>query len=105
MSELPLTLVMEIELSAAAHKRDVADGFAKLREQLLPPIQESQEAALQRMLMNMHPAQQMRMHADMLGASAQGLYWAGIQGNSAPSTFTNCWASTSAWFGPYRPWF
>jgi hypothetical protein len=34
--DLPLTLQMEIDISADAHKREIAEGFAKAREKLLP---------------------------------------------------------------------
>lgn len=33
---LPLHLQMEIDIHAGMHKRDVAEGFAKLRKKLMP---------------------------------------------------------------------
>ena len=39
---LPLAIQMQIELSVAAHKREVTEGFARLRAKLLPePKQEA----------------------------------------------------------------
>jgi hypothetical protein len=34
--ELPLEIQMQIDLTAAAHKREIAEGFAKLRAKLTP---------------------------------------------------------------------
>jgi hypothetical protein len=42
---LPITLQMEIDLSAAAHKREIAEGFAKLRAKLLPPMEKDNAMA------------------------------------------------------------
>ena len=47
--ELPLTLQMEIDLSVMAHKRELAEGFAKLRERVLPPEAESDAAFWRRL--------------------------------------------------------
>jgi hypothetical protein len=49
---LPLNLQMEIDISAAAHKREIAAGFARLRERLLPPEEPSPLASLMNALGN-----------------------------------------------------
>lgn len=55
--KLPLMLQMEIDISAAAHKREVAEGFATLRKKLIPPEPERRgnpyDAYLQDALLNM----------------------------------------------------
>lgn len=47
---LPLEIQMQIDLTAAAHKREIAEGFAKLRGRLLPePSPDPMRAAMQSM--------------------------------------------------------
>lgn len=81
---LPLDIQMQIDLSAMAHSREIAEGFAKARERLLPAIPESPLALWQRMLMNAAPALQGGMHPGLLGANAQGLFWAQSQNFGIP---------------------
>lgn len=52
--DLPLLLQMELELSVAAHKRDLKEAFDKARERLGPPEkQRANDAAwIQSALMN-----------------------------------------------------
>jgi hypothetical protein len=79
---IPLTIQMEIDLSAAAHQRDIAAGFAKLRKKLLPePAPDPMRAFMY--AMNNAAAWGSMMHQNQL-APANGLYPSQLQmANSA----------------------
>lgn len=49
---LPRHIQMEIDLSAAAHQREIAEGFAKLRAKLLPEPKPDPQAEMMRALLN-----------------------------------------------------
>lgn len=82
--DLPLLLQMELELSVAAHKRDLKEAFAKARERLVPVERSSANDAvrIQNAMMNM--------------ASP---YWWSMQ-TGACNSFYNCYvqpAPSSLW--------
>jgi hypothetical protein len=93
---LPFTLTMEIDLSAAAHKREVSEGFAKLRAELLPEPKPDFYAAALRGLLGVTDAaqwrglqadlmpQQLPLYQNMMG----GVSWP-IQGNALASNNAN----------------
>ena len=68
---LPIEIQMQIDLTAAAHKREVAEGFAKAKERLLPPIPERPEVTWQRMLMNAGPQYWQNLQAQLAPAWAR----------------------------------
>lgn len=105
---LPITLQMQIDLSAAAHKREIAEGFAKLRGELLPERKPTQqELYLQAMMERMRPAPD-PLHRQQMHAGYWNPYLNPLQ--SANAAWNNYGLASGrstggGWLGLGTPWF
>lgn len=92
---LPLQLQMEIDLSAAAHKREVAEGFAKLRSELLPAPKDD------RILNESMKLEQLALGLFNMGMNSPNPYLNGLYTRNAlmPANL-----ASQGWFGSFSPW-
>lgn len=72
---LPITMQMEIDLSAQAHQQEIAEGFAKLRAELLSPQPAPEPDQWRALMLSTQNALANDPYASIRQVQMMGGYW------------------------------